>query len=134
MRGRKALPRLAPAELDVMKVLWGAGGLSGREVHSRLAGPTGWAYSTTRTMLERLVKKGVVVRETFHGLHVYRPAISRAQGVAHLVQEFASTVLGLSHVPVAALFRESAALTPAEVEELRALLAPARSRKKGSRR
>jgi BlaI family penicillinase repressor len=126
----KALPRLAPAELDVMKVLWSVGALSGREVHSRLAGPTGWAYSTTRTVLERMVRKGVVVRETFHGLHVYRPAISRAQGVARLVQEFASKVLGLSHVPVATLFRGSETLTPAEVEELRALLAPAPPRRK----
>jgi BlaI family penicillinase repressor len=126
----KALPRLAPAELDVMKVLWSVGALSGREVHSRLAAETGWAYSTTRTMLERMVRKGVVARETFHGLHVYRPVISRAQGVARLVQEFAWNVLGLSHAPVAALFQGSETLTPAEVEELRALLAPAPPRRK----
>jgi BlaI family penicillinase repressor len=131
MSGRRTLPRLASAELDVMNVLWGAGGLSGREVHSRLAGQTGWAYSTTRTVLERMVRKGVVARETFHGLHLFRPAISRAQGVARLVQEFASKVLGLSHVPVATLFPESEVLTPAEVEELRALLAPAPTRRKG---
>jgi len=127
----KPLPQLAPAELDVMKVLWTAGGLSGREVHERLAGQTGWAYSTTRTTIERMVKKGLVARRSFHGLHVYEPAISRAQGMARLVHEFASRVLGLSHVPVAALFRDSAALTAAELAELRALLAPARRQKKG---
>ena len=63
----KALPQLAPAELDVMKVLWTAGGLSAREVHERLAEQTGWAYSTTRTMIERMVKKGLVAR------HLPRP-------------------------------------------------------------
>jgi BlaI family transcriptional regulator, penicillinase repressor len=127
-KGRRALPQLAPAELEVMKVLWAAGGLSGREVHDRLAEPTGWAYSTARTTIERMVKKGLVARRTFHGLHVYEPAISRAQGMARLVHEFASRVLGLSHAPVAALFRESEALTPAEIAELRALL---RRQKKG---
>jgi BlaI family transcriptional regulator, penicillinase repressor len=130
MTSRKTLPQIAPAELEVMKVLWAAGGLSGREVHERLADQTGWAYSTTRTTIERMAKKGLVTRRTFHGLHVYEPAISRAQGVARLVREFASRVLGLSHVPVAALFRESEALTPAELEELRSLLAPPRRQKK----
>jgi BlaI family transcriptional regulator, penicillinase repressor len=130
---REGLPRLAPAELDVMKVLWSSGPLSSREVNAQLAEETGWAHSTTRTLLERLVKKGFVARESFHGLHVYRPAISRAQGVARLVQDFASKVLGLSHVPVAALFQESEALTPAEVEELRGLLASPRGGRKGDR-
>jgi BlaI family penicillinase repressor len=130
MTTAKMLPQLAPAELDVMKVLWSAGGLSGREVHERLAEQTGWAYSTTRTTIERMVKKGLVTRRTFHGLHVYEAAISRAQGMARLVHEFASRVLGLSHAPVAALFRDSEALTAAELAELRALLAPARRQKK----
>jgi len=132
MTSGKALPQLAPAELDVMKALWAGGGLSAREVHERLAEQTGWAYSTTRTTIERMVKKGLVARRTFHGLHVYEPAISRAQGMARLVHDFASRVLGLSHVPVAALFRDSQVLTPAELAELRALLAPARRLKKGS--
>jgi len=125
----KRLPQLAPAELDVMKVLWSAGSLSGREVHERLARETGWAYSTTRTTLERMVVKGLVGRRSFHGLHVYEPALSRAQGLARLVQDFASRVLGLRRAPVAALFRESEALTPAELEELDALLSPPRRRK-----
>jgi BlaI family penicillinase repressor len=133
VRRCEGLPRLAPAELEVMKVLWSSGRLSSREVHAGLADGTGRAYSTTRTLLERLVKKRVVARETFHGLHLYRPSISRAQGVARLVQEFASKVLGLSHVPVAALFQESEALTPDEVEELRALLATPAPVTKGRR-
>lgn len=132
MTRRKPLPQLAPAELEVMKVLWTAGGLAAREVHERLARQTGWAYSTTRTTMERMVKKGLVARRAFHGLHVYEPAISRPQGVARLVHEFAERVLGLSPAPVAALFKESQALTPAEIDELRVLLAPARSPKKGA--
>ena len=120
---RKTLPQLAPAELDVMKLLWSAGRLSAREIHDRLAPKTGWAYSTTRTTVERMVKKGHVAKRDSHGLHVYEAVISRAEGMAPLVREFARNVLGLSQVPVAALFRESEALTPAEIDELRAILA-----------
>jgi predicted transcriptional regulator len=116
-----------------MKLLWSAGPLAAREIHDRLLAQTGWAYSTTRTTLERLVKKGTVDKRSVHGLHVYAAAISRAQGMAPLVEEFARTVLGLSHVPVAALFRESEALTPGEIEELRGILARAGKGPKGKR-
>ena len=123
MASRKPLPQLAPAELDVMKLLWSSGSLSARETHDRLAPRTGWAYSTTRTTLERLVKKGHVEKRDSHGLHVYAAATSRAQGMAPLVHEFARNVLGLSHAPVAALFRGSEALTPPDLDELREILA-----------
>ena len=105
-RAVRALPQLAPAELDVTKALWSSGALSGRGVDEKLETHTGWAYSTTRTMIQRMVKNGLVTKRRFHGLHVYEPAIPRALGMARLVRGFASRVLGLSDAPVAALFQE----------------------------
>jgi BlaI family penicillinase repressor len=121
-RHKPNLPQLAPAELDVMKVVWREGRLSARELHERLTDHTGWAYSTTRTVLERMVVKGLLARDALHGLHVYAAAVTRPAGLASLVREFAEQVLELRHVPVAALFSESEALSPAELAELRALL------------
>jgi BlaI family transcriptional regulator, penicillinase repressor len=127
------LPRLAPAELDVMKALWQAEPQSAREIHDRVRRATGWAYSTTRTVVERMVEKGLVAKTDSHGLHLYAPSISRATGLARLVRDFAEQVLELKRAPVAALFAESEALTPEELADLRALLEsdepPARRRK-----
>lgn len=130
---RRVLPQLAPAELDVMKVLWKTGRLSAREIHDRLTERTGWAYSTTRTIVERLVRKGLLRKQSSHGLHVYAAAVSRPTGLAQLVRDFAEQVLELREVPVAALFSESDALTPEELAELRALLEPAKAKKGGRR-
>lgn len=121
----KELPQLSPTELEVMKILWAEGRKSAREVHERLAEPQGWAYSTTRTTVERLVRKGYVEKKAFHGLHLYKPRISRARGLARMVQDFARQVLETTQVPVAALFAESGALTADEVAELEGLLAEA---------
>ncbi len=119
---RPELPRLTPAELGVIKVLWKQGELSAREVHDRLAAAQGWAYSTTRTTLERMVGKGLLAKRPFHGLHLYEPKVSRAAGLARLVQDFARQALEGSHVPVVSLFAESGTLSGDEIAELRALL------------
>jgi predicted transcriptional regulator len=105
-----------------MKVLWRADGLSAREVHEKLGDRRDWAYSTTRTMIERMVRKGLIVKERFHGLHVYSAGVSRAEGLAQLVREFAAQVLESSHLPVVSLFAKAGSLTAQEIEELRLLL------------
>ena len=122
MRELRYLPQLTPAELEVMKVLWDADGLSAREVHERLGEHMDWAYSTTRTTVERMVRKGLVNKNVFHGLHIYTASVSRARGLARMVRDFASQVLETSHVPVVSLFADSGALSDDEVEELRQLL------------
>ncbi len=116
------LPQLTPAELDVMKALWAEGGLSAREIHDILGERLGWAYSTTRTTVDRMVRKGLVEKSAFHGLHIYSATVSRATGLARMVRDFASRVLEGSHVPVVSLFADCGTLTDEEVAELRELL------------
>lgn len=122
METESELPQLTPAELEVMKVLWAGDGLSAREIHERLGEQQGWAYSTTRTTVERMVRKGLVEKKAFHGLHIYSASVSRARGLARMVRDFAAQVLESSHVPVVSLFADSGNLTEKEIAELRELL------------
>lgn len=124
MPRRPRLPDLSRTELDVMKVLWNApeGRLSAREVHDHLAASLDWAYSTTRTVLDRMAKKRLLDRQSFHGVLLYAPRISRPLGLARLVRDFAERVLELDHAAVVPLFARSEALTADEVEELARLL------------
>jgi predicted transcriptional regulator len=116
------LPEVARSELEVLKVLWEDGRLAAREVHERLAAEQGWAYSTTRTVLDRMVKKGLLERRSFHGVFLYRPLISRPLGLARLVRDFAERVLELDSAAVLPLFARSEALSADEVAELSRLL------------
>lgn len=116
------LPEVARSELEVLKVLWEDGRLAAREVHERLAAEQGWAYSTTRTVLDRMVKKGLLERRGFHGVFLYRPLISRPLGLARLVRDFAERVLELDSAAVLPLFARSEALSADEVAELSRLL------------
>ncbi len=117
-----SLPALTRPELDVMKALWREGRLGAREVHDHVGTRHGWAYSTTRTTLERMVKKGLVAKASLHGLYVYTAAVSKARGLASMVRIFAEDVLEGDYAPVVSLFAQTDALSQDEIDELHAVL------------
>jgi predicted transcriptional regulator len=122
MAGTKELPELSKAEYDILRILWKRGAQSVREVHERIQEAQNWAYPTTKTMLDRLVKKGLLKREKFHGLYLYSPLVSRPAGLVKLVQFFANRVLEIEPDAVVSMFAQSQAITPEEMQELRQLL------------
>ncbi len=119
---KRKLPNLTRAEHDVMKCLWARGKLSAREVHGVVAAAHDWAYSTTRTTMDRMVKKGLLTKKEFHGLYLYEPRISKPMGLASMVRDFADRVLETDSGAVVSMFASSNALRPEEVEELARLL------------
>ncbi len=122
MGSEKTLPELTKAELDVMKVLWQEGRLSAREVHERLSEDTDWAYSTTRTVMDRMVEKGVLAKRPFHGINLFEPRITKAMGLARLVRDFAARVLQVDPASVVPLFAQGDAMTAEELDEMSRIL------------
>ena len=116
------LPDLTKTEFDILRILWKTGKLNVREVHEQLIESYNWAYSTTKTMMDRMTKKGLLERESFHGVFLYGPLITRPSGFARLIHFFSERVLELDYVAVISLFSRSKALTPEEIKELSALL------------
>ena len=116
------LPELSATELDVMKILWSRGRLSARELHDHLGPERSWAYSTTRTTLERMVDKGLLEKAAFHGLNLYSACLDKPTGLARLVRDFAERVLEIDAAPVVSLFARSEALSAEEIRELERLL------------
>jgi len=107
----------------LLKVLWRHGRLSAREVHEHVEPRRGWALSTTRTLLERMVRKGAVHREPFHGINLYAAAVSRPAGLAALVRDFAERVLEIDAAAVVPLLSRGADLSGEELAQLERLLA-----------
>jgi BlaI family penicillinase repressor len=122
MNSEEALVDLSRAEYDILRTLWKRGRLSVREVHDQLQETYGWAYTTTKTMMDRMVEKGLLNRESFHGVYLYKPMITRPAGLARMVQFFADRVLEMDVGSVVSLFARSKAITPEEIEELNKLL------------
>ena len=116
------IPELSRAEYNILKVLWAKGRQSVREVHDLVQEKQGWAYSTTKTMMDRMAKKGLLERETFHGVFVYRALVSRPAGLVRFPQFFAERVLETDPATVVTLFAKNETLSEAEIAELNRLL------------
>jgi BlaI family transcriptional regulator, penicillinase repressor len=116
------IPDLSRAEYDILRILWKDGRRNVREVHDSLQPVYHWAYTTTKTMMDRMVAKGLLSREDFHGVFLYGPLVSRPAGLAKMVEFFADRVLEMDAGSVVSLFGRSKALTPDEIRELEALL------------
>ena len=126
-RQPKEAPELSRADLEVLKPLWKSGVMSAREVHESLSND--WAYTTTRTMLERLVAKGHIARKRAHGINVYTARVARVRALAGIVREFAHSVLEVDPSRVVPLFLEGQTLSTEEVNELERLLKEQEKRK-----
>ncbi|MDA8016212.1 MAG: BlaI/MecI/CopY family transcriptional regulator [Thermoanaerobaculia bacterium] len=76
--------QLSDAEWTVMDAVWKRGEVTVRDVLTDVQGETDWAYSTVKTLLQRLVEKGAVSREKRGNTSVFRPAVEQkaARGAA----------------------------------------------------
>nr|WP_300148612.1 BlaI/MecI/CopY family transcriptional regulator [Propionicimonas sp.] len=78
-------------EQAVMEILWArTDPLSVRDVHDLISIERDLAYTTVLTVLDRLAKKGLVLRNLEGRAWLYRPTRSRAAEAAAEVQELLS--------------------------------------------
>jgi len=114
--------QLSETEWKVMRVVWEQHPVSARDVLEAVGDETGWAYTTTKTILSRLADKGAVDVKKRANTSLYSPAVTRAEarGVALrglLERAFDGTFGALMHHLI-----DADQLSQREVDELRALL------------
>ncbi len=109
-------------EFEILKLLWKHNKLSSREIHDKLCMRTGWAYSTTRTVIDRMVKKDYLSKDNFHGINLFSPKVSKIRAFAAQISFFAEKILEREALSVLPLFTKSDVLSDEELSELRKLL------------
>ena len=71
--------KLTEPEWIIMNALWDKHPAKARDVVERLPSSINWAYTTVKTMLDRLVEKRVVDKSKRGNIGLYEPIISRRQ-------------------------------------------------------
>jgi BlaI family transcriptional regulator, penicillinase repressor len=114
-------PTISDAEWEVMNVLWEQSPRTASEVVEILGTRMSWNPSTVKTLLGRLVKKGVLRFRSEGNRYLYTPAIPRERYVRTESRSFIERVFG-SEAPMILHFVREARLSKEEIEELRRLL------------
>jgi len=115
-------PQISDAEWEVMKVLWEQSPRSANEIADAVCEPMGWHPKTVKTLLGRLVKKGVLRFREEGNRYLYRPALPRERYVEDESRSFVDRVFGGAATPMIVHFVETMKLTEADLAELRAVL------------
>ena len=116
------LPGISSAEWRVMQVLWRQSPLTALEVFEGLEGQSDWHPKTVRTLLGRLLAKGVLKREKRGGVFRFAPQASEEECVREEGTSFLQRCFGGNARPMLAHFIEQENLTPEDIESLRAML------------
>ena len=109
-------------ELKILRYLWQAPRLSAREVHDASVAQTEWSFSTTRTVLDRMAEKGLLLIEPIHGVKTYAAAEPKLLTLARLIKNFALNVLDSDQPMPVAMFAHSKLISHDEIAALEALI------------
>jgi BlaI family penicillinase repressor len=122
MSPRKPEPEILETEWDIMEALWQAERATARQVTEALVERRGWAYSTVKTLLDRMVDKQLVQARQVGNVWEYTPALPRQRAQRWAWRRFVDMAFGGAVAPTLAFVAKETKLSKEERQELRSLL------------
>ena len=122
---------LTESEWSIIKAVWETEPCTAPTIQEKLFQPTGWHYSTVRTLMDRMVAKGVLKAEKAGKFTIYQSAVTRAQA------QRGELVYALKHAfngaltPMVQCLLENNDLDAGELAKLEALI---KARKKATKK
>lgn len=116
------MERIGEAEQAVMEVLWEEAPLSATEVAERVPPERGWSIRTVKTMLSRLLAKGILDHEQDGRRYLYRPALRREDYVDQESGRLLDRLFGGRAAPLVAHLAGRDRLSDRDIAEIEALL------------
>lgn len=116
------LPEMSKTEWVLMEALWDRGRATATDLQTDLKDRQGWAYSTVKTMLDRLTEKGYVKSRRVGNVYEYSPKVRRTPAVKRVVDDVIDRVLEGSVAPFINQLLERRQPSRKELEALREML------------
>jgi predicted transcriptional regulator len=113
---------LTPAEWKVMRIVWRLKGCSARDVYHEAGRSHGWAPTTAKSVLRRLVEKGALTTIQVGNSFFYQPAGSAVKSLLAAADALLENVLEGTTGLVLSHMVEKSTLSDEELARLRASL------------
>lgn len=115
--------KLSDFELEVMQLFWDKREATAPGIHNIICQKRELSYSTVKTIIDRLEKKGALLRTRTMGRTIYyAPAIEALSIQKPLIKSFIDSVFHGNSKPLAAHILEEENLSLDDIEYLEALL------------
>ena len=125
------LIELTEAEWAIIKAVWEREPCSAPAVQEALFAETRWTYSTARTMMDRMVAKGLLQAEKQGKMTSYRSAVTREQAQRGELLYTLKHAFNGALTPMVQCLIETGQLNANELAELEALI---KSKKKSAKK
>src|SRR3984957_18604273 len=120
--GERKKATIHETEWDLLEVLWAKERATAREVAEALATKRGWAVSTVKTLLDRMVPKELVSARQVGNVWEYTPAVRPIEARRSAWGELVEKAFGGAVGPALHFLAKDAKLSKKELAELRTLL------------
>lgn len=113
---------LFESEWAILQVVWECEPCAAPTVQEALQTSKGWAYTTVKTMMDRMVRKGLLQTERVRNLYLYRSAITRAQARRNELRKVARRAFDGALTPMMQFLIESEKLSEQDYQYLEHLI------------
>lgn len=113
---------ISQAEWEVMRVVWTTHPITSKEIGDILEHKMDWKIATTKTLIGRLVKKGMLTTETRGRQFDYYPAVSEENSVKEAADSLLSQVCTKKVGVTLQMMIEDSVLSKNDLEELEKLI------------
>ena len=120
------LKKPTEGELAILRVLWGRGASTVREVAETM--DRAGAYTTILKLMQIMTEKGLIVRDDATRAHVFRAAYSEDHTQRQLVKDLLDRLFDGSAAKLVMQALASKRTSPEELREIRRVLANAEKR------
>jgi BlaI family penicillinase repressor len=120
---------LTEGEWEIMKVVWEKEPCAAGDVQDELARSRDWAYSTVKTLMDRMVDKGLLKIEKVRNLQLFRACIDRVEARRGEFRKMLKRAFDGALTPMMQFLLEHEDLSKQEASELRKLIDRSESKK-----
>lgn len=121
---------LFETEWAILQAVWRLEPCAAPTVQETLADEKGWAYTTVKTMMDRMVKKGLLKKEKIRNLYLYSSAVTQAQARKSEIARVLKRAFDGALTPMMQFLIEQENLSKDDLNRLRQLVNKAQPKKK----
>jgi BlaI family transcriptional regulator, penicillinase repressor len=127
----KSRAELTESEWAIIKAVWALEPCSAPEIQQKLRRETRWTYSTVRTLMDRMVAKGLLAAQKAGHVTTYRSAVTRREAQRGELFYALKHAFNGALTPMVQCLLETGKLSANELDDLESLI---RTKKKAAQK